>query len=101
MLSVVSSVAQGILQNSLSEGSLSFPKNLKFLARNCFQEFGDGSSCHSSTSCPLPLQGSCVLFLFFLFVCFFVSPLVVIDKAECSVVPVVSVVCGHFFISSF
>lgn len=97
MLSVVSSVAQGILQNSLSEGSLSFPKNLKFLARNCFQEFGDGSSCHSSTSCPLPLQGSCVFFFWF----FFVSPLVVIDKAECSVVPVVSVVCGHFFISSF
>lgn len=94
MLSVVSSVAQGILQNSLSEGSLSFPKNLKFLARNCFQEFGDGSSCYSSTSCPLPLQGSCVFF----FVFFFVSPLVVIDKAECSVV---SVVCGHFFISSF
>lgn len=92
MLSVVSSVAQGILQNSLSEGSLSFPKNLKFLARNCFQEFGDGFSCYSSTSCPLPLQGSCV---------FFVSPLVVIDEAECSVVPVVSVVCGHFFISPF
>lgn len=88
MLSVVSSVAQGILQNSLSEGSLSFPKNLVFLARNCFQEFGDGSSCFNSTSCPLPLQGSCV----------FVSPLVVIDKAECSVVPVVSVVCGHFII---
>lgn len=98
MLSVVSSVAQGILQNSLSEGSLSFPKNVKFLARNCFQEFGDGSSCHSSTSCPLPLQGSCVFWFFW---GFFVSPLVVIDKAECSVVPVVSVVCGHFFISSF
>lgn len=98
MLSVVSSVAQGILQNSLSEGSLSFPKNLKFLARNCFQEFGDGSSCHSSTSCPLPLQGSCVFSFCF---CFFVSPLVVIDKAECSVVPFMSVVCGHVFISPF